>query len=47
MTAKDHLFKEPLIIGVPSIALLLYSLDQLTILRCKEKGLPEKPADYN
>ena len=35
-----------MLLGVPTIALLLYILDQLTIRRCKEKNLPEKPADY-
>ena len=35
-----------MLLGVPTIALLLYILDQITIRRCKEKNLPEKPADY-
>ncbi|MBR3231358.1 MAG: AI-2E family transporter [Lachnospiraceae bacterium] len=35
-----------MLLGVPTIALLLYILDQLTIRRCKEKNLPEKPAEY-
>lgn len=35
-----------MLLGVPMIALLLYILDQLTIRRCKEKNLPEKPAEY-
>ncbi|MEE1110502.1 MAG: AI-2E family transporter [Lachnospiraceae bacterium] len=35
-----------MLLGVPTIAFLLYILDQLTIRRCKEKNLPEKPAEY-
>ncbi len=36
-----------MLLGVPSIALLLYVLDQITVFRCKEKGLPEKPSEYH
>ncbi len=35
-----------MLLGVPTISLLLYILDQLTIRRCREKNLPEKPSEY-